>query len=154
MPLPGKTPMEHQESHTCAIEQWIRVKLLKNNWTIWQQMFTFLTRQLYTLTFRMQMRHMFNADNIMVPVHPAFLLLSVFLCTSQSGLWVTQALTWTLDAHQAGNLSQAESHINSILEPDEVAATQHINNTLLPRPAELRAAFFKPTLLANQRYIH
>lgn len=107
--------------------------------------------------------------------HPAFLF-AVSLSATSLSFFVLLTFTHTerpmgdlgfnldprpLDPHQSGNVSQAESHINSFLEPDEVAATQHINNTLLLRPADLHAAFFKPTLaiwlpavLADQRAIN
>lgn len=76
--------------------------------------------------------------------------LSAFLCTpnffTHTHTEATQALTQTL--HQSGNVSQAESHINSFLEPDKVAAT-HINNTLLLRPADLPWCLFQTQWLSG-----
>lgn len=42
-------------------------------------------------------------------------------------------------------MSHVESHINSFLELDKVAATQHINNSSVLRLADLHATFFEHT---------
>lgn len=44
------------------------------------------------------------------------------------------------DAHQSGNVSRVESHINSFLQLDEAAAAQDINNSSVLRVGCLATA--------------
>lgn len=44
------------------------------------------------------------------------------------------------DAHQSGNVSRVESHINSFLQLDEAAAAQDINNSSVLRVCCLATA--------------